>query len=142
MPSTRPSDEQIAEIFRSTRTIAVVGASTNEAKPAHRIPAYLQTQGFRLIPVNPAADEILGEKTVGSLSDITEHVDVVNVFRRPELTPPIAAEAVSIGAAVLWLQAGIESDEAAQIATNGGLRVIMDTCMGATHQRLVNEGLL
>ena len=92
--------------------------------------------------MNPATEELLGEETVDSLSDITEPVDVVNVFRRPELTPPIAAEAVSIGAAVLWLQAGIESDEAADVAMAGGLSVVMDTCMGATHQRLVEAGLL
>lgn len=142
MSYTHPTDEQLAEIYRSTRTIAVVGASTNETKPAHRIPAYLQTQGFKIIPVNPVADEVFGQTAVDSLSDITERVDVVDVFRRAELTPEIASEAVSIGAAVLWLQAGISSDEAAEIATDGGLTVVMDTCMGATHQRLVAAGLL
>ena len=142
MSYTRPSDEQLAEIYRSATTIAVVGASTNEAKPAHGIPAYLQSQGYRIIPVNPAADEIFGQPTVASLSDITEPVDVVDVFRRPELTPAIASEAVAIGASVLWLQAGIESDEAADIAMSGGLSVVMDTCMGATHQRLEKAGLL
>ena len=142
MSYTPPTDEQLAEIYRSTKTIAVVGASTNESKPAHKIPAYLQGAGFRIIPVNPAADEILGEKTVDSISDIGERVDVVNVFRRAELTPPIATEAASIGAIVLWLQSGIASDEAADIAVAGGLTVVMDTCMGATHRRLVEAGLL
>lgn len=142
MSYTRPTDEQLAEIYRSTKTIAVVGASTNEAKPACKIPAYLQAQGFRIIPVNPIADEVLGRPTVASLSDVTEPVDVVDVFRRAELTPAIATAAVSIGAAVLWLQAGIESVEAADIATAGGMTVVMDTCMGATHQRLVEVGLL
>lgn len=142
MSYTHPTDEQLAEIYRSTRTIAVVGASTNETKPAHRIPAYLQAQGFRIIPVNPVADEVLGQAAVDSLSAITERVDVVDVFRRSELTPEIASEAVSIGAGVLWLQAGISSDEAAEIAMDGGLTVVMDTCMGATHQRLVEAGLL
>ncbi len=142
MSYMRPSDEQLAEIYRSTKTIAVVGASTNERKPAHGIPAYLQSQGYRIIPVNPAANEVLGRPTVATLSDISEPVDVVDVFRRPELTPAIAEDAVSIGASVLWLQAGIESDEAADIAMGGGLTVVMDTCMGATHQRLVKAGLL
>jgi len=137
-----PTDEQLVEIYRSTKTIAVVGASTNETKPAHKIPGYLQGAGFRIIPVNPAAGEILGEKAVDSLADITEAVDVVNVFRRAELAPQIASEAVSIGAGVLWLQAGIESIAAADIATTGGLNVVMDTCMGATHRRLVEAGLL
>ena len=92
--------------------------------------------------MNPTADEVFGERAVSSLSDITERVDVVDVFRRPELTPPIASEAVSIGASVLWLQAGIESPEAADIAHEGGLTVVMDLCMGATHRRLVEAGLL
>jgi predicted CoA-binding protein len=142
MSHTRPTDDQLAEIYRSVKTVAVVGASTNEAKPAHGIPAYLQSQGFRIIPVNPAADEIFGQPTVASLSDITEPVDVVDVFRRPELTPAIAAEAISIGARVLWLQAGIKSEDAANIAIEGGLAVVMDTCMGAKHQQLVKAGLL
>lgn len=142
MPYTRPTDEQLVDIYRSTNTIAVVGASTNEAKPAYRIPAYLQSQGFRIIPVNPTADQVLGEKAVGSLADVEETVDVVDVFRPSEATPAIATEAVSIGASVLWLQAGIESDEAADIARAGGLTVVMDLCMGATHRRLVEAGLL
>ncbi len=142
MSYTPPTDEQLAEIYLSIETIAVVGASTNESRPAYRIPAYLQAQGYRIIPVNPGADQVLGEPAFAALSDITVPVSVVNVFRRRELTPPIAAEAVSIGAKVLWLQAGIESDEAADIASEGGLTVVMDTCMGATHRRLTEAGLL
>lgn len=142
MSYSPPNDEQLAEIYRSIETIAVVGASTDGAKPAHRIPAYLKEQGYRIIPVNPSADEIFGEPTVAALSDIGGPVDVVNVFRRSEATPPIAAEAVSIGAGVLWLQAGIASDEAAEIASAAGLTVVMDTCMGATHRRLTEAGLI
>lgn len=136
------TDEQLAEIYRSTRVIAVVGASTDASKPAHRIPAYLRSQGFRIIPVNPGSDEVLGEQAVDSLADIAEPVDVVDVFRPSEETPDIAREAVTIGAKVLWLQEGIESEEAATIARDGGLGVVMDTCMGATHRRLKQEGLL
>ncbi len=139
---SRLSDEELIEIYRSTRTIAVVGASTNPDKPAHSIPAYLQSQGFRIIPINPTADEVFGEPTVASLSDITGEVDVVDVFRPSDEAPGIAREAVALGAGVLWLQLGIESDEAADIARAGGLTVVMDTCMGAEHKRLRRTGLL
>ena len=134
------TDEQLAEIYRATRTIAVVGASTNDSKPAHRIPAYLQSQGFQIIPVNPDADTIFGETTVKSLAEITGLVDVVDVFRPTDEAPEIARQAVALGARVLWLQIGIESEEAARIATEGGLAVIMNTCMGATHKRLREAG--
>ena len=140
--SETPPDETLAEIYRNTRTIAVVGASTNPDKPAHGIPAYLQAQGFRIIPVNPTADEIFGEPTVRSLADIAEPVDVVNVFRPSAEAPDIAAQAAAIGASTLWLQLGIESEEAATIAMEQGLNVVMDTCMGATHRRLAKAGLL
>lgn len=136
------TDAQLADIYRSTGTIAVVGASTDESKAAHRIPAYLQSQGYRIIPVNPGSDQVLGEKVVDSLSEITEPVDVVDVFRPSDEAPGIAREAVAIGAKVLWLQEGIESGEAAEIARAGGLDVVMDTCMGATHRRLTDEGAL
>lgn len=136
------TDEQLADIYRSTRTIAVVGASTDESKAAHRIPAYLESRGFRIIPVNPGSDEVLGEQAMGSLTEITEPVDVVDVFRPSEETPDIAREAVAIGAKVLWLQEGIASEEAAEIARDGGLAVVMDTCMGATHRRLTERGAL
>lgn len=142
MPSEVPSDDALAEIYRTTRTIAVVGASTSEGKPAHRIPAYLQGQGFRIIPVNPTADSIFGEPTVASLVDIRGDVDVVDVFRPSEEAPEIARQAAQIGASVLWLQLGIESDEAAEIARSHGMTVVMDRCMGATHERLTSEGTL
>jgi predicted CoA-binding protein len=136
------SEEQIAAIYRRTKTIAVVGASTREDKPAHRIPAYLQSQGYRVIPVNPTAATIFGEPTAASLADIVEPVDVVDVFRPSDEAPMIAEQAVALGASVLWLQAGIESAEAAKIADGAGLAVIMNTCMGATHERLSKAGAI
>ena len=137
-----PTDAQIAEIYLSTKTIAVVGASSDDSKAAHRIPAYLQSLGYRIFPVNPGSDEILGERAVDTLADIDGTVDVVDVFRPSEETPDIAREAVAIGAKVLWLQEGIANDEAARIASEGGLTVVMDICMRATHRRLTGEGLL
>ena len=131
-----PSDDELRDIYADTKTIAVVGASENPEKPGHNIPRYLQSQGFRIIPVNPKGGEILGEKVYGSLSDIPDPVDVVDVFRPAEETPDIARDAVAIDAKVLWLQSGIASDEAYGIATAAGLQVVMDMCMGATHGRL------
>jgi len=99
----------------------------------------MRSQHFRVIPVNPTADEVLGEPAFRSLSEITELVDVVDVFRPAEEAPAIAADAVAIGASVLWLQLGIVSEEASEIATAGGLTVVMDACIGAVHRKLVRR---
>ena len=131
-----PSDDELKQIYADTKTIAVVGASNDEKKPGHSIPAYLQSQGYKIIPVNPRGGEIFGEQVRASLADIDEPIDVVDVFRPSEETPEIARQAVEVGAKVLWLQTGISSDEAERIAREGGLTVVMNTCMGATHRRL------
>ncbi len=128
--------DEIRKIYEDTKTIAVVGASTDESKPSHRIPRYLQSQGFKIIPVSPKGGECLGEKVYASLSEIPEPVDVVDVFRPSEETPQIARDAVAIGAKVLWLQSGVSNDEAEGIAEAAGLKVVMDRCMGATHRQL------
>lgn len=133
------TDQALIEIYRATRTIAVVGASADPSKLAHSVPAYLQAQGFEVIPVNPSAGEILGVPAVATLAQIEGPVDVVDVFRPPAEVPGIAREAIAIGARVLWLQAGIVSEEAAAIARQAGLTVVMDTCVGATHRRLVEN---
>lgn len=129
-------DDGLREIYKTTETIAVVGASKDPSKPSHSIPAYLQSQGFRIIPVSPRGGEIFGEPVYESLDQITEHVDVVDVFRPAEEAPGIARQAVDLGAKVLWLQTGISSDEARAIGVQGGMQVVMDTCMGQTHGRL------
>ena len=133
---TNPSEDELREIYAETKTIAVVGASNDESKAANSIPRYLQRQGYRIVPVNPRGGEILGERAYSSLKEVDVPVDVVDVFRPSEETPAIARDAVTIGAKVLWLQLGIESEEAAKIAQEGGLRVVMNLCMGATHKRL------
>jgi hypothetical protein len=130
-------EQELKDIYADTKTIAVVGASGSEEKPAHTIPRYLQRNGYRVIPVNPRGGELLGEKVYERLTDIEEPIDVVDVFRPSEETPDVARDAVKVGAKVLWLQEGIFSDEAERIASEGGLKVVMDTCMGATHHRLV-----
>lgn len=131
--------EQMLAIYDRVQTIATVGASTDPDKPAHSVPRYLQRLGYRVIPVNPNADEILGVPAVSSLEEIDEPIDVVQVFRPSEETPEIARAAVAAGASVLWLQLGIESDEAAQIAEEAGLTVVMNACMRAVHMKYLRN---
>jgi uncharacterized protein len=128
--------DELRKIYEDTKTIAVVGASEDPRKPGHSIPRYLQHEGFRIIPVNPKGGEILGEKVFASLQEIEEPIDVVDVFRPSEETPDIARSAVEAGAKVLWLQTGIESEEAERIASQAGLKVVMNRCMGETHHQL------
>ncbi len=131
-----PTDDELRAIYAATNTIAVVGASSDPNKSSHSIPAYLQSEGFRIIPVSPKGGELLGEQVMTSLTEITGAVDVVNVFRPVGEAPGLAQEAASMGAKVLWLQAGSSSDEAAEIAKAAGLQVVMDMCMGTAHRRL------
>lgn len=133
-------DERLREILERARTIAVVGASGSEQKDAHEVPAYLQDQGYGVIPVNPARDEVLGRKAADGLRELDGDVDVVDVFRPASEAPDIARAAVDIGANVLWLQLGIRSYDAARLAEDAGLTVVMDECMGATHKRLGIKG--
>ena len=130
------TEDELKKIYADAKVIAVVGASTDPEKPSHNIPRYLQTQGYRIIPVTPKGDEIFGEKVYASLADIEEHVDVVDVFRPAEEAPEIATQAAEIGASVLWLQSGIVSEEAAQIAEAAGMQVVMGRCIGMTHAAL------
>jgi uncharacterized protein len=132
-PSLR---ERFLRIYAETKTIAVVGASANPSKPAHQIPRYLQRQGYRILPVNPRGGELLGEAVARSLAEVDRPVDVVDVFRPAEEAPQIAREAIAIGAKVLWLQLGIESEEAKRLAEAAGLTVVMNRCMGETHGEL------
>jgi predicted CoA-binding protein len=125
--------DELRSIYEQTETIAVVGASSDPRKAAHRIPRYLQSQGFRIIPVSPKGGEILGEHVYTTLSEVKEPIDVVDVFRPAEEAPRIARDAAAIGAKVLWLQTGIVSEEAEQVARDAGMRVVMDRCMGQTH---------
>ncbi len=128
--------EELLRIYAQSKTIAVVGASADPPKASHRIPAYLQSQGHRILPVNPRGGEVFGEHIFHSLTEIDVPVDVVEVFRPAKEAPEIARQAVAIGAKVLWLQIGIVSEEARQIAESAGLTVVMDRCMGATHALL------
>jgi predicted CoA-binding protein len=133
---TNPSDEILRQLLVDTRTIAVVGASSNPERSSHGIMAKLLRVGYRVFPVNPQETEVLGQRAYPSLAAVPEKVDLVNVFRRPEHTPAIADEAVAIGARALWLQQGIVSEDAAERAERGGLLVVMDSCIGVMHSLL------
>ena len=131
------NDNQILQILKSTRTIATVGLSTNPTKDSHSIAAYLQSQGYRVIPVNPTAEEILGEKSYPDLLAIPVKVDVVQVFRPPQDVPQIVEQAIQIGAKVVWMQLDTGNPQAAQMAQAAGLQVVMERCMRIEHRRLL-----
>jgi predicted CoA-binding protein len=126
-------------ILVEAKVIAVVGLSDNPWRPSHSVSEYMQDAGYEIIPVNPnrVGQTILGQQVYASLLDIPKPVDIVNVFRPAQVTPPIAEQAVAIGAKALWLQLGIANDEAARIASEGGLAVVMNRCISTEHGRLI-----
>jgi predicted CoA-binding protein len=128
-----PPDDELRRLYTECRTIAVVGCSSQWPKPSHVVPAYMQTEGYRIVPVNPNEHELLGERCVASLEEVSEPVDIVNVFRPAPEAPAIARAAVELGARCLWIQNGIVSKEAARIAAAGELMVVMDCCIGIAH---------
>jgi predicted CoA-binding protein len=136
-----PSDPELRSILGEARTVAVVGLSSNPSRPSYEIAEYLQSKGYRIVPVNPNETEVLGERAYPTLADIPEdiEVDVVDVFRRAEQTPDVAQQAVARGAKVLWLQEGISNEEARQIGEAAGLSVVMGVCMRQESKRLEGE---
>ena len=131
------NDQEIVGLLSSAKTIAVVGLSDNPDRSSFGIARFLQNKGYRIIPVNPVVESVLGEKSYASLTDIPEKVDIVDVFRRSEFVPEIAGQAIAIGAKALWMQLGIVNEEAAQKARDAGLIVVMDHCIGVEHRRLI-----
>jgi hypothetical protein len=129
-------DEELKGLLDEARVIAVVGISAQTDAPAYNVPAYLQRHGYRIIPVNPNLDEVLGEKAYPDLLVVPEPVDIVQIFRRSEAVLPIVEQAIQIGARGVWMQEGVVSDAAAEIAREAGLWVVMNTCMRTTHRRL------
>ncbi len=136
MTHVNPDDDALRALLSSARTIAVVGASSKADRPSHGIMKILIDAGYRVIPVTNREPVVLGRKAYASLADIPERIDIVDVFRRAEDTPPIADDAVKIGAKAFWLQLGISNDDAAERAARGGLAVVMDKCIGVTVKRL------
>lgn len=131
------SESKFKDIFDSIRTIAVIGVSNNQSKPAYQVAAFLQNAGYKIVPVNPACDETLGEKCYPTLKDIPFPVDAVDVFRKSEFAPEIARAAVKIGAKVLWLQDSVISEEAEKIAKDSGMTFVQNDCMKRQLMRLL-----
>ena len=129
----------IQRVLYAAQTIAIVGLSKKELRASYFVGYYLKRHGYHVIPVNPRETKILDETSYPSLSDVPEPVDIVDVFRAPEALPGIAREAVAIGASALWCQFGVINEEAARIATDGGLAVIMDRCLKVEHARYVGR---
>ena len=127
------------DILRTCHAIAVVGLSSSPRRPSYEVAEYMQRAGYRIIPVNPQETEVLGEKAYASLELIPGPVDCVDVFRRPEFVPAIAASAIAIGAKALWLQLGIRDEAACEQARQAGLRVVEDRCLLIEHRRHRNE---
>ena len=127
--STHDTDATVEKILRSYPTITVVGASNAPYKAAHTVPRHMQNHGWRIIPVNPTAEQILGETVYPALADIPEQVGLVDVFRPSELTPDIARQAAAAGATALWLQLGISSAESREIAEAAGMLYVEDRCL-------------
>lgn len=133
MAHENPSDEELRQILSNASTIAVVGASSKPERSSYGIMQRLQQLGYTVLPVNPHESEVLGERAYPSLKDVPIKIDIVDVFRRPEYTPGIADDAVAVGAKVLWLQSGIENEDAAARAKAGGLTVVMNACVATEH---------
>lgn len=121
------------KIFSESKTIAVVGLSSNPSRPSFGVSRYMQSQGFRIIPVNPRETEVLGEKSYARLEDIPIPIDIVDIFRRPEFVEPIVESAIKIGGKVIWMQEGVFHQGAAERARQAGLIVVMDQCILKEH---------
>ncbi len=135
---TYSEQETIQRILTEAKRVAVVGLTENPARPSHFVPAYLQANGYEIIPVNPTLPVVLGEKSYPSLSEVPGPIDVVQIFRRSEAVGPIVEEAIAAGAKVVWMQLGIVNEEAAAAARAAGLDVIMNQCMKVQHMRLTS----
>lgn len=126
-------NDLISELLKTSKTIAVVGLSSKPQRPSYGVAEYMQSSGYRILPVNPEETEVLGEKSVKHLSELTEKVDIVNVFRQPRFVPEIAESAVQLGARALWLQEGVMHHAAEQFARQAGLLVFSDLCILKEH---------
>ena len=133
MTSLSQSDP-IRELLERARTIAVVGLSNNPFRPSHGVSAYMQAQGYKIIPVNPTITEALGEKSFASILDVPRKIDIVNIFRRPEFVEAIVDQAIQLKISAVWMQAGVVNEKAAEKARQAGMFVVMDLCILKEHR--------
>ena len=136
IPNPQDGESAIAELLASSKTIAVVGLSSKPFRPSFGVSQYLQSAGYRIIPVNPNESLILGEKCYARLEDIPEKIDIVDIFRRSELAPEVVDAAIRIGARAIWMQEGVENEPAAARARSAGLFVVMDLCIAKELHKL------
>jgi predicted CoA-binding protein len=135
--TAEPSDDELKKLLGGAHTIAVVGLSSSRFRASYGVAQYMQSAGYRIIPVNPNEEQVLGEKAYARLEDVPEKIDVVDVFRRSEFVPEIVDAAIRVGARAIWMQEGVADEAAAQRARTAGLFVVMDTCMLKEHRRLM-----
>jgi len=129
-----PQTDPITELLRRAKTIAVVGLSSNPLRPSHGVSAYMQNQGYRIIPVNPHIEECLGEKAYVSLLDVPEKIDIVNIFRRPEFVEQVVDQAIQLKVPAIWMQEEVIHEKAAAKARKAGIFVVMDSCILQEHR--------
>ena len=129
--------ERIADLLQQARTIAVAGLTDSPLRPSYGVSSYMQSQGYRIIPVNPNIAESLGEKAYASLLEVPEKIDIVNIFRRPEAVPEVVDQAIRLKAPAIWMQEGVVHEEAAERARQAGIFVVMDRCILKEHRRCV-----
>lgn len=129
------SSDPVGDLLRHSKTIAVVGLSSNPGRPSHQVAAYLRSAGYNIIPINPNENEVFGHKSYARLEDVPEQIDIVNVFRRPEEVPPVADSAIAVHAKALWLQQEITHPMAAEKARAAGLLVVEDACLFIEHRK-------
>jgi uncharacterized protein len=133
--NSSPSSDPILDLLRLTKTVAVVGLSSNPARPSHEVSSYLQSVGYQIIPVNPNEREVLGAKSYPRLEDIPEPIDIVDIFRRSEEVPRVIDSAIAIHAKAVWLQLGVVNSPACEIARSAGLFAVEDACLLVEHKR-------
>jgi len=132
--ASQPVSDPITEILQRARTIAVVGLSNDPLRPSHGVAAYLQTQGYRIVPVNPQIESALGEKSYSSLLDVPEKIDIVDIFRRPEFVEEVVDQAIQLKIPAVWMQEEVIHEKAAQKARAAGIFVVMDRCILVEHR--------
>lgn len=137
IPESNPKSGEIKKILTSSRTIAIVGLSDNPDRDSYKVALYLKEHGFKIIPVNPSEDKILGEKSYPDLKSIPEKIDIVDIFRKIDFIPDIIDGAISIGAKTVWMQLGLAHNESAEKARNAGINVVQSKCLKIEHMRLV-----